>query len=92
MANMVEGGKTPLKDAATLQALGFALVIFPGGTVRALAHALADYFASLQQHGTTAPFRNRMLDFAALNDLVGTPDMLALGRRYDPQPGSGGQS
>jgi 2-methylisocitrate lyase-like PEP mutase family enzyme len=85
MANMVEGGKTPLKDAAALQALGFALVIFPGGTVRALAHALADYFASLGQHGTTAPFRNRMLDFAALNELIGTPEMLALGRRYDPE-------
>jgi len=85
LANMVEGGKTPLKDAAALQALGFALVIFPGGTVRALAHALADYFASLGQHGTTAPFRNRMLDFAALNELIGTPEMLALGRRYDPE-------
>jgi 2-methylisocitrate lyase-like PEP mutase family enzyme len=85
MANMVEGGKTPLKDAATLQALGFALVIFPGGTVRALTHALGDYFSSLRLHGTTAPFRNRMLDFTALNELIGTPDMLALGRRYDPE-------
>jgi 2-methylisocitrate lyase-like PEP mutase family enzyme len=84
MANMVEGGKTPLKDASELQALGFALVIFPGGTVRALAHALADYFMSLKRHGTTAPFRNRMLDFKGVNDLVGTADMLALGRRYDP--------
>jgi 2-methylisocitrate lyase-like PEP mutase family enzyme len=83
MANMVEGGKTPLKDARELQALGFALVIFPGGTVRALAHALAEYFASLKQHGTTAPFRNRMLDFKGVNELVGTADMLALGRRYD---------
>ena len=85
MANMVEGGKTPLKDAAALQALGFSLVIFPGGTVRALAHALADYFASLHRHGTTTPYRNRMLDFAALNELIGTPEMLALGRRYDSE-------
>jgi len=83
MANMVEGGKTPLKDAAQLEALGFALVIFPGGTVRAVAHGLGEYFASLKQHGTTAPLRNRMLDFKGINDLVGTADMLALGRRYD---------
>jgi 2-methylisocitrate lyase-like PEP mutase family enzyme len=85
MANMVEGGKTPLKDAATLQTLGFSLVTFPGGTVRALTHALSDYFASLRQHGTTAQFRNRMLDFAALNELIGTPEMLEIGRRYDPE-------
>src|ERR1043166_5697398 len=85
MANMVEGGKTPLKDAATLQALAFALVISPGGPGRALPQALGDFFGSLRQHGTTAPFRNRMLDFAALNELIGTPEMLALGRRYDPE-------
>ena len=37
MANMVEGGQTPPLSAAELQTLGFQLVIFPGGTVRALA-------------------------------------------------------
>ncbi|MFX9020107.1 isocitrate lyase/phosphoenolpyruvate mutase family protein, partial [Acinetobacter baumannii] len=36
MANMVEGGKTPLSSAADLEAIGFSLVIFPGGLVRAL--------------------------------------------------------
>ena len=38
MANMVEGGKTPPLPAAELEAIGFALVIFPGGIVRALGH------------------------------------------------------
>src|SRR5437868_5992726 len=38
MANMVEGGKTPILPAAELEAIGFALVIFPGGIVRALGH------------------------------------------------------
>src|SRR5438128_2116526 len=38
MANMVEGGKTPTLSAAELESIGFALVIFPGGIVRALAH------------------------------------------------------
>lgn len=83
MANMVEGGATPLKDAAQLEKLGFSLVIFPGGTVRALAHGMAEYFASLKQHGTTKPFSDRMLDFTGLNAVIGTPEMLALGKRYD---------
>ncbi len=87
MANMVEGGKTPAKIASELEALGFALVIFPGGTVRALAHAFADYFASLKRHGTTQPCRSRMVDFAGLNEIIGTPEMLELGRRYDAEPG-----
>jgi 2-methylisocitrate lyase-like PEP mutase family enzyme len=83
MANMVEGGKTPLLSAAELEALGFALVIFPGGIVRALARTATDYYASLAKHGTSEPFRGRMLDFDGLNDLIGTPEMLALGKRYE---------
>jgi 2-methylisocitrate lyase-like PEP mutase family enzyme len=82
MANMVEGGATPLKDAAQLEKLGFSLVIFPGGTVRALAQGLMQYFASLKQHGTTKPFADHMLDFKGLNAVIGTPEMLALGQRY----------
>ncbi|MDP6121346.1 MAG: isocitrate lyase/phosphoenolpyruvate mutase family protein [Rhodospirillales bacterium] len=83
MANMVEGGHTPMASAAELEAMGFSLVIFPGGTVRALAHATRDYLASLKEHGTTAPFAERMFDFDALTGLVGTDDMLAAGKRYD---------
>lgn len=83
LANMIEGGKTPLTDASALEALGYSIVIFPGGTVRALAHALGDYFASMKAHGTTAPYRERMLDFKGINDIVGTDDMLKLGRRYE---------
>jgi 2-methylisocitrate lyase-like PEP mutase family enzyme len=83
MANMVEGGKTPVLAAAELEALGFALVIFPGGIVRALGQMASEYYASLATHGTSEPFRNRMLDFTGLNDLIGTPELLAVGKRYD---------
>lgn len=82
LANMVEGGKTPILPAAELQALGYRIAIFPGGTVRALAHALQGYYASLHTHGTTAAMRDHMLDFDGLNALIGTPQMLELGRRY----------
>ena len=83
MVNMVEGGKTPPLPAAELEALGFALVIFPGGIVRALARTASDYYGSLATHGTTEPFRGRMLDFDGLNTLIGTPEMVALGKRYE---------
>jgi 2-methylisocitrate lyase-like PEP mutase family enzyme len=83
LANMVEGGKTPLQDAAQLEKFGFSIAIFPGGTVRALAHHLTEYFASLKAHGTTAPFRDRMLDFKGINDIVGTDAMLEAGKRYE---------
>jgi 2-methylisocitrate lyase-like PEP mutase family enzyme len=83
LANMVEGGDTPLVSAQELGSIGFRLVIFPGGIVRALAKTAQDYYGSLARHGSNDPFRDRMFDFPALNELVGTPEMLALGKRYE---------
>ena len=83
MANMVEGGKTPPLAAADLEAIGFSLVIFPGAIVRALARTASEFYASLAAHGTSEPFLDRMYDFAALNDVIGTPEMIALGKGYE---------
>ncbi len=83
LANMVEGGKTPVQDAGALAAVGFRIVIFPGGTARAVAHTLQGYYGSLRQHGTTGPWKDSMLDFDGLNDVIGTPELLEQGRRYE---------
>ena len=83
LANMVEGGKTPVQAADELGRRGFRIVIFPGGTARAVAHTLAGYYASLVQHGSTAPWRERMLDFDGLNAVIGTDELLARGRGYE---------
>ena len=83
LANMVEGGKTPVTAASELGRIGFRMVIFPGGTARAVAHTLQRYFASLRRHETTAPERERMLDFDQLNALIGTPELLQHAARYD---------
>jgi 2-methylisocitrate lyase-like PEP mutase family enzyme len=83
MANMVEGGKTPVLPASELESLGFALVIFPGAIVRALAKTAEEFYRSLKQHGTTDSFRPRMFDFAALNDVIGTTELLARGKQYE---------
>ena len=53
------------------------------GIARAVARTATDYFVSLKATGSTNAFRDRMLDFRELNQLLGTPDMLALGKRYD---------
>lgn len=83
MANMVEGGKTPVMPAGQLAGIGFKLVIFPGGLVRAIAKTMSAYFEALQQEGTTASFRNDMLDFTQLNDLLGTQAILDGSKKYE---------
>jgi 2-methylisocitrate lyase-like PEP mutase family enzyme len=91
MANVVEGGKTPPLKAADLEALGFSLVIFPGGIVRAVAHLASEFYASLAANGTSEPFRNRMHDFDGLNDVIGTPAMIELGKQYESGKKGGGR-
>jgi 2-methylisocitrate lyase-like PEP mutase family enzyme len=83
LANMVEGGKTPVLKADELQALGFSIAIFPGAIARALGFAAQEFYASLRRHGGTDAMRGRMLDFNGLNRLIGTPELLAQGRKYD---------
>lgn len=84
MVNLVEGGKTPNLPANELEELGFSLAIFPGGIVRALARTAVDYYASLATHRSTEPFRSRMYNFAEINELLGTPEMLERGQQYAP--------
>ncbi len=83
LANMVEGGLSPVQSADELGRRGFRIVIFPGGTARFVARQLQAYFVSLHEHGTTRPMQDRMLDFDGLNALIGTPELLATGRRYE---------
>ncbi len=82
LANMVEGGKTPVQSADALGQQGFKIVIFPGGTARAVAYTLQRYYQSLKTHQTTAPMQAEMFDFDQLNALIGTPELLALGEKY----------
>lgn len=83
LANMVEGGKTPVLSAAQLGEIGFRIVIFPGGTARAVVHTLQRYYGTLKQDGTTAALRGEMLDFDGLNAVIGTPELLAAGKKYE---------
>jgi 2-methylisocitrate lyase-like PEP mutase family enzyme len=83
LANMVEGGKTPVQGADELGKRGFRIVIFPGGTVRAVTHTLQNYYASLKTHQTTSPWQHQMLDFDGLNEVIGTGDLMSTGRKYE---------
>ena len=82
LANMVEGGHTPLMNASELEAIGYSIVIFPGGLVRALAPVMVEYYDSLLRHGSNAPLANSMMDFKQLNELLETDSILAQGIKY----------
>lgn len=82
LANMVEGGDTPIADADSLHDKGYRIVIFPGGLARAVLRQMQGYFASLHAHRSNAPYADRMADFDELNAAIGLPELLRDAARY----------
>jgi methylisocitrate lyase len=71
LANLIEGGKTPILPARQLEAMGFAAVTWPVSASYAIAQAVGEVYAALLRDGTTQAARGRMVDFAAFNGLIG---------------------
>ena len=87
MANMVEGGRTPMASAQDLGALGFSLVTFSAGVVRAMAFAAAEYYGAIKRDGISDSVRNRLYSFDELAEIVGTSAILDHARAYDHDEG-----
>jgi 2-methylisocitrate lyase-like PEP mutase family enzyme len=66
LANMVEGGRTPITPASILEELGYRIAIYPNALTRTIARAGADMLATLRQDGTTAAYKDKMLDHKEL--------------------------
>lgn len=71
MANMIEGGQTPLLSATELQELGYSVVAYPCGSVFSTAKALQKWAECLKEHGTTKDYLDHMLNFAEYFELIG---------------------
>ncbi|MCZ0733904.1 isocitrate lyase/PEP mutase family protein [Phreatobacter sp. AB_2022a] len=87
MANMVEGGRTPMTPVAELEAMGYDLVVFSAGVVRAMAKTARSFYDTLMADGTSDAIRDQMYSFDELADIVGTSELLEQGRKYDSDGG-----
>ncbi len=81
LANMVEGGRTPIVPADQLQEMGFQLVIYPTASIYAASKAVTDLMKHLWEKGSTKGFE-QMIAFAEFNELVGLSDFRELERKY----------
>ena len=82
MANMVEGGRTPVLPYPQLQQIGFSLAIFPNSLTRLLGNTGAALMAELKNTGTTAGMAESMLDHKGLWDLFDNQRWRTLEDRY----------
>lgn len=81
LANMVEGGSTPVLSASQLHALGFSIAIFPASGFLTVAQALTSVYTDLQKHGRTTQ-ASPLFSFAEFNELIGFPDVWEFDKRY----------
>jgi 2-methylisocitrate lyase-like PEP mutase family enzyme len=88
--NWALGGKSPLLPAAELAGLGYRFVQCPD-VVFAVAHALQAVYGAIAADGTYATQADRMMGFAAFNDMLGLADIAARERLYAP-PDAGSTS
>lgn len=82
LANMVEGGRTPLVSNARLAELGFRLAIYPATGFLAAARAMGNALASLRERSDARPALGDLEDFELLNELVGFREIDAFVKKH----------
>jgi 2,3-dimethylmalate lyase len=86
VANMVEGGKTPLLTPEELHALGFDLIVTPLAALLAAARAVRDVYAELHRSGTMRQRLEHLLPFEEFNALIDLDRHYALERQFREDP------
>jgi len=71
VANMVEGGKTPLRSAPDLAAAGYQIVVTPLTGLLASVRALARAYGALARDGSSQALAGELLTFGEMNGLLG---------------------
>jgi len=85
MANMSEGGKTPLLSAKELEEMGFRLVIYPRSAAGAAAKAIQELMAVLKRDGTTEKYLDRIISFEGRNRITGLAFYQEMEKKYLPK-------
>jgi methylisocitrate lyase len=86
VANMVEGGKTPLLSPPELHDLGFDLIVTPLAALLAAARAIRDVYGELRRSGTMRDRLGELLSFDEFNALVELDRHYALERQFKTDP------
>lgn len=82
LANMVEGGRTPVLSKARLEELGYALAIFPTSAFLSAGAMFQRVYGTLKEQGSTAGSGIPMEDFQAFSRLMGFERVWDFDKKY----------
>lgn len=82
LANMADGGKTPIRSAEELAEIGFQVALFPAITSLSASYAIERALTHLKLSGTSLSPDVPMFDFQEFNDLIGFPEVYRLEKKW----------
>jgi methylisocitrate lyase len=82
VANMVEGGKTPLLSRDRLVEMGFRLILYPLTGLFAGGQAVREVYRKLREDGSSLGAEDRLMTFDQFNRLIGVEEKKALAKRF----------
>jgi methylisocitrate lyase len=82
VANMIEGGKTPVLPKEQLVELGFQIILYPLAGLFSAAKIMEEIFRKLQLEGTTLGYEQRLMTFSEFNQLIGVDEKYVLAERF----------
>ena len=82
VANMIEGGATPLSSAETLSKIGFNVILYPLSVLYANTFATMNILQELKKTGNTSKYKQKVVNFDQFNDLVELPKFRKMEKKY----------
>ncbi len=82
MANMADGGKTPILPAAKLKEIGYAFAIYPSMTSLVAAAAMEKALTLLKEQGLSQSPELAMFDFTEFCKLIGFQEVWDFEKRW----------
>ncbi len=83
VANMIEGGATPLNSAKTLSKIGFNVILYPLSVLYANTFATMNILQELKKSGNTSKYKQKVVNFDQFNDLVELPKFRKMEKKYE---------
>ncbi|WP_201741645.1 isocitrate lyase/PEP mutase family protein [Salinigranum halophilum] len=82
LANMTEGGETPLFTAQEFEEFGYDIVLYPATGFKAAQKALRDVYNEIAETGTQKGVMDKLVTWQERNDLNGLDEVIALEQKY----------
>lgn len=82
IANMADGGSTPIRSSAELQAIGYSCAIFPAMAALAASAAIEKAYANLRATGTSQSADVPLFSFPEFCRMVGFEDVWAFEEKW----------